>query len=79
MSFKPNASKIRQVLLCGGLVLGVTGLARTTHIRAEASQDAAAEARLSRGKRLMLKDGGFQLVRSYERKGDRVRYYSVER
>jgi len=27
----------------------------------------------------MLKDGTFQLVRSYERKGDRVRYYSVER
>jgi hypothetical protein len=27
----------------------------------------------------MLKDGTFQLVRSYERKADRVRYYSVER
>ncbi|PYT64415.1 MAG: hypothetical protein DMG35_00490 [Acidobacteria bacterium] len=27
----------------------------------------------------MLKDGNFQLVRSYERKGERVRYYSVER
>jgi hypothetical protein len=27
----------------------------------------------------MLKDGTFQLVRSYERKGERVRYYSVER
>ena len=27
----------------------------------------------------MLKDGTFQLVRSYERNGDRVRYYSVER
>jgi hypothetical protein len=27
----------------------------------------------------MLKDGNFQLVRSYERKGERVRYFSVER
>jgi hypothetical protein len=27
----------------------------------------------------MLKDGTFQLVRNYERNGDRVRYYSVER
>ncbi len=26
----------------------------------------------------MLKDGTFQLVRSYEKKGDRVRYFSVE-
>jgi len=46
---------------------------------AASSQDAAAEARLTRGKKLMLKDGSFQLVRSYERKGDRVRYFSIER
>ncbi len=39
----------------------------------------AADARITRGKKLVLKDGSFQLARSYERKGDRVRYYSVER
>jgi hypothetical protein len=43
-----------------------------------ASQDAA-DARITRGKKLALKDGSFQLARSYERKGDRVRYYSIER
>jgi hypothetical protein len=33
----------------------------------------------SRGQRLMLKDGNFQLVRSYQRNGERVRYLSAER
>ena len=32
-----------------------------------------------RGTKLILKDGTFHLVRSYEQKGERVRYYSVER
>src|SRR5947207_11001633 len=30
-------------------------------------------------KKLMLKDGAFQLVREYQRKGERVRYLSAER
>lgn len=34
---------------------------------------------LPRGKKLVLKDGTFHIVRSYEKQGDRVRYYSVER
>jgi hypothetical protein len=34
---------------------------------------------MSHGQKLILKDGNFQLVRSYERKGERVRYFSVER
>jgi hypothetical protein len=33
----------------------------------------------SRGQRLMLKDGNFQLVRTYQRNGERVRYLSAER
>jgi hypothetical protein len=34
---------------------------------------------LPRGKKLMLKDGTYQLIREYQRNGDRVRYYSLER
>jgi hypothetical protein len=34
---------------------------------------------LPRGKKLVLKDGTFQVVREYQRNGDRVRYYSLER
>src|SRR5262249_41526149 len=48
-------------------------------VECKAAQDSAAEARLTRGKKLVLKNGDFQLVRSYERKGDRVRYLSAER
>jgi hypothetical protein len=34
---------------------------------------------LPRGKKLVLKDGSFQLVRDYQRNGERVRYMSAER
>jgi hypothetical protein len=34
---------------------------------------------LPRGKKLVLKDGSFQLIREYQRNGERVRYFSVER
>jgi hypothetical protein len=33
---------------------------------------------LPRGKKLVMKDGTFQLVREYQVDGDRVRYYSIE-
>ena len=35
-------------------------------------------ATLPRGQKLMLKDGGFQLIREYKIEGDRVRYYSLD-
>ncbi len=35
-------------------------------------------ASLPRGKKLILRDGSFQLVREYKVDGDRVRYYSIE-
>ena len=47
--------------------------------RDEAGARIAAPASLPRGKKLVLTDGSFQLVRNYEKKGDRVRYFSIER
>ena len=46
---------------------------------AEATPQSPDTARLGRGKKLVLKDGSYQLIREYELKGDRVRYFSTER
>lgn len=45
----------------------------------DAASTQATPRSLPRGKKLVLKDGTFQLVRTYEKNGDRVRYFSVER
>ena len=43
------------------------------------AQEAASVSSPNRGKKLVLKNGTFQLVREYQRKGERVRYLSAER
>jgi hypothetical protein len=45
----------------------------------KSDKDLPAQAYMPRGKKLCLTDGTFQIVRSYEKQGESVRYYSVER
>jgi hypothetical protein len=52
--------------------------ARTTKQAPSKGEQVGAPA-LPRGKKLVLKDGNFQLVRDYRRNGERVRYLSAER
>lgn len=53
--------------------------AATKKAAADATPQSPDAARLGRGKKLVLKDGSFQLVREYQKNGDRVRYFSTER
>src|SRR5215467_13681940 len=47
--------------------------------RAVAEKKPAMPEVAEREKKLVLKDGGFQMVREYQRNGERVRYLSAER
>jgi hypothetical protein len=69
--------------------ISVFGLAATVTIFANVLVSAAqtqgskdsktAVVKPERGKKLVLKDGSFQLAREYQRNGERVRYFSAER
>src|SRR3984957_16350652 len=76
--------------LGAGLGVGVSGARVDGRTSLRDSADARSEERSmqdgktgdsqsTRGKKLVLKDGTFQMVRSYEKNGDRVRYFSLER
>jgi len=70
-------------ILLAGLLLGVTALfcdlvaGPPQEPKSEKKQSPATT--LPRGKKLILKDGTYQIIREYQRNGERVRYYSLER
>jgi hypothetical protein len=74
------------ILLIASWPAWLAGANEQNSTKPEASQSSAAPtahpsaatAALPRGKKLMLKDGTFQLVREYQVEGDRVRYYSID-
>jgi hypothetical protein len=88
-----GSSKVFVRLSCAAFLAGIaaTGFSQSSDSAStpkeqsqtttpRAAQDSQAVAHvLPRGKKLILKDGSFQLIRNYERNGERVRYFSVER
>lgn len=76
------------LLVCAGLVVCAAAsdealLAQDSPTKTQSGSakaaDKAGAAEIPRGMKLMLKDGTFQVVREYQRDGERVRYYSLER
>ena len=67
----------------GALFLGVATLTGNLTVafsqESKTEQNRTSAATLPRGKKLVLKDGTYQIIREYQRDGERVRYYSLER
>jgi hypothetical protein len=63
-------------------VLALGPLKAQTQSQSQAPATSSTSTKLDdtpRGKKLILKDGTYQVVREYQRNGDRVRYFSLER
>jgi hypothetical protein len=83
------ALQLRSILRLAAL--GVSGLCFLTGFATAQSQGSgptdtstsvsasAKSSEIPHGKKLILKDGTYQVVREYQRNGDRVRYFSIER
>jgi hypothetical protein len=79
MGFQGSIRKGLMWLGCAAVAALGVGVCAPARIGAQSAQDGAAGSRVARGKKLVLKDGTFQLVRSYEKNGERVRFFSEER
>ncbi len=81
--FPTRRFKPASFCLCGLILLCLPAWGQTPGgagqpAAAPPARDNAAQ-EIPRGKKLILKDGTFQVVREYHRDGDRVRYFSQER
>lgn len=61
------------------LFLAVPGKAQTASSTPPSSSQPTKADDVARGKKLILKDGTYQVVREYQRNGEHVRYFSEER
>jgi hypothetical protein len=60
--------------------LAISAYPQLSAAETQSSKDLKTPAsKAERGKKLVLKDGSFQLAREYQRNGERVRYFSAER
>lgn len=50
-----------------------------TQTASSTTSTSSASSTVVRGKKLVLQDGSYQLVREYEKNGERIRYFSIER
>ncbi|MGH9684000.1 MAG: hypothetical protein ACRD4S_10370 [Candidatus Acidiferrales bacterium] len=75
------AALVAAACMCGAAgAQDIAGPAHSPSIQPQnATTPSASSPALPRGKKLVLKDGSFQLVREYQVDGDRIRYYSVDR
>jgi hypothetical protein len=74
------ASKLPSMLVAmPGVAQGESSQAKPDVDAGKARGQASIPVVLPKGKKLVLKDGSFQLAREYSVQGDRVRYWSVER
>jgi hypothetical protein len=65
--------------VCFGLLFVSFAALSVPTLCQDKTPEAGSSADVPRGKKLVLKDGTFQVVREYQRNGDRVRYFSLER
>jgi len=82
MFFRPQMQAFAWVALgvWSGIAASVSYAQTTQQNPAEKiPNDNGGSGNIAQGKKLVLKDGNFQLVREYQRNGERVKYFSTER